>query len=420
LPDIYPKANYIDLTGGNLLFKGKVANPSSIGFHNRDLVLQIIEKKGQVSRAELAKLTHLSEPTISAIIEGFLQKDLVREMGPGASVGGRKPVIIEFNPGVGYVIGIDAGGTWTKIGISDFGGKFILKEKISSKELGLGEKAVFELAKRVNQVIEKCGMEKKKILGVGIAVPGIADQDKGMVSFSPVFQWHGFPLVKMFFSELDLPVFIENDLNASAIAEKQWGLAQEYQDFVFLGVSRGIGAGLILNSELYHGHFYAAGEVGYMILGTDCLKQKESPEDLALGRLESMVAEAGVVKRAKELGFTIKKEEKFRDNIMGFSAEDVVKAARDNNEIALQVLDEITDYLASAIINITLVVNPQAVVIGSSIEGAGEILAELLRNKTASSFLVKPLILPSSMGTDAGLIGAASLAAQNIKQTLIS
>lgn len=89
--------------------KNKAAQPTTIRNHNRRLVLVTLEKQGRISRADLAKLTRISEPTVSGIIEDFIRKGLVRELGPGATVSGRKPVLLEFDPASGYVIGIDVG-----------------------------------------------------------------------------------------------------------------------------------------------------------------------------------------------------------------------------------------------------------------------------------------------------------------------
>ncbi len=393
------------------------ARQVTIRNHNRNLVLQVIEKKGQIFRADLSKITRISEPTISGIVESFIQKGLVRELGFGESLGGRKPVLIEFNPRVGYVVGIDAGGTDIKLGISDLGGKFVFKKNFRSRDIGAREAAVSELADLILQIIEESHLEKTKILGVGLSVPAITDPEKGMVSFAPAFQWHNIPLGPMLSQRLGLAVSIENDVNAAALAEKQWGIAKDFHDFVFISIGTGIGAGLILNGELHRGYHYAAGEIGYTIVDVDWVRRQENPENLLFGCLESIAAAPGIIKRAKALGFRKTAAEE-RDNIE-FSAEDIFHSARNGDPIALQVLDEVTDYLAAGVINIALVVSPQAIILGGGVAEAGNVLLEPLRTKIQMVSPIKPQILLSSKHSDAGLIGAASLAVLKAKQDLI-
>jgi glucokinase len=396
------------------LIKSKAAKPVTIRNHNRSLILQTIEKKGRIFRADLAKLTQISEPTVSAIIENLLQKKLVRESGLGESKSGRKPVMIQFNPKAGFVIGIDAGGTYIKMGIADLGGRFIFKRRFLSNTIGLGETAIAGLANLVMQIIEESKIKPERILGLGLSVPGIADPEKGIVSFAPVFQWHEISISKILSQKLGMPVSIENDVNSAALAEKQWGVAQDFQDFVFVNIDTGIGAGLILNNELHGGYLNAAGEIGYTIVDISWLKHQANPESLTFGCLESLAGASGIVKRAQTLGFI-----KESDQPEELSVEEIFSAANQGDPIALKVVDEITDYLAVGMINAALIVSPQAIVLGGGIAGAGTILMESLQKKINAVSPIKPQILLSSMNTDAGLIGAASLAVRKAKQRLI-
>jgi glucokinase len=400
------------------LIKSKAAKPTTIRNHNRSLVLQIIEREGRIFRADLAKLTRMSEPTVSAIIGDFLQKKLVKDSGLGESTSGRRPFMIEFNPGVGYVVGIDAGGTNIKLGISDLGGNFIFKKRFPSKMIGTGEAAIAGLADLILRTIAESKVKPAQIFGIGLAVPGITDPEQGTVAYSPAFQWHEIAVRPMLFQKLHLPVFIENDVNSAALAEKCWGVAKSFQDFVFISLGTGIGAGLILNGELHRGYQYAAGEIGYTIVDIHWLKHQETAGRLSFGCLESMAAAAGIVRRAKELGFT-KAVTATKEKTATMVTEDVFDAAKQGEPIALQVIEEITDYLAAGIINIALIVSPQAVVLGGGIAGAGEILRDMLQRKVNAVSPIKPEILLSAMHADAGLIGAASLAVRKAKQRLI-
>jgi glucokinase len=395
------------------MLKNEAAQPTTIRNHNRRLVLETLEKNGRISRADLAKQTRISEPTVSGVIEDFIRKGLVRELGPGEATSGRRPVLLEFNPASGYVIGIDIGGTNIKMGLADLGGKLYCQKRIASKTIGGGETAIAGLTDLIFQIIAENHLEKTEILGVGLSVPGIVDPVQGRVSFAPAFGWQNFPVQQILMRQAGLEVAVENDVNAAAWAEKQWGVARDFQDFVFVSIGTGIGAGIILDGEIYRGHGYAAGEIGYSIVDLQWLKRQIDPENLSFGCLERLAAAPGIQNRGRALGFTPK------GSADSWSTEDIFYAAAEGDLLALQVVEEVTDYLAAGLINIALLLSPAAIVIGGGVSRAGAVLLEPLNRKIQTVSPIKPLLLMSAMPDDAGLNGSIALAVRQAKRKLV-
>ena len=307
------------------------------------------------------------------------------------------------------VAAIDVGGTNLKMGLSDLAGKFVFIRKLPAREMGTGRAAVPRLANLARQMIQESGLPPGSITGIGLVVPGVTDPELGMVSLAPAFGWQNLPIRDLLRDELGTPVYVENDVNAAALAEKRWGVGREFHDFVFLSLGTGIGAGIILNGQLYRGHLHAAGEVGNVIIDFRWLKQEHDRSDLGFGCLESLAGALGIIRRAEELGGI----GKWHHGAIEHTAEDVFDAARAGEPVASRVLEEVTDYLAVGIVNIAVLISPEAVVLGGGVARAGETLLAPLRAKVARWSPVQPIILQSSFHAEPGLVGAASLAASH-------
>lgn len=321
--------------------------------------------------------------------------------------------MIEFNPEAGFVVGVDAGGTNIKMGISDLNGRFRHKCKVPTRDLGFGAEAVPGIAGAVRELIAESGVPQEKVLAVGVAVPGVVDPETGEVSLSPQMGWDKIPLGKLLYEELAIPVVVENDVNAAALAEKHWGVGQDMNDFVFIAIGTGIGGGVIINGELYRGYSYAAGEVGYTITDLSWMKRENSE---GFGCLETFAAAQGILKRAIELWGT----RAGGGAAAPATVEEVFDLARAGDEVAKRVVEEVADHLAAGIINISVVLNPQAVVIGGGIANAGDVLLDPVKERLQRISPIRPQLLLSKMRADTGLIGAASIACRAAKQNLLS
>lgn len=234
---------------------------------NRSSVLRLIREKGPISRVDLAERTGLSRPTISNIVEELLKAKLVHEVGKGPSSGGKRPILLEFNTAAYYIIGALFEGTTLTAVVTDLEGSILLKGETEIVNT-TGSDTVERMIDFLTGLLEKGGISKKKLLGVGIGLPGVTDRENGTVSLAPSAGWiNRFPVKSALEDALNVPVIIENDVNAVALGEMWKGAGRDHKNLVVFHVGTGIGAGLVINGKIYRGSTGAAGEVGHLPIG---------------------------------------------------------------------------------------------------------------------------------------------------------
>ena len=385
-------------------------------------ILLTLQRKSPISRAEIARLSNLTPATVSRVVAELHKRGIIREQGPGVSIGGRRPVLIEFNPEAFYLAGIDLGITKVISVVIDLHGNILSKEKLDI-DINAGKDRIIEQMFTVTRRVFSNTNEliRNKLAGIGISLSGIIDTKKGLSVFSPSMpNWHNVPIVQLFQNEFHLPVFIENDARAMALAEARYGAGRDYDNLFCINIGHGIGSGIIINKELYRGKTLTAGEFGHMTLvpsgplchcgNRGCLDVMAGGHAIAASAIR--VVSSGVNTLIKEL---------VEGDIKKITAEVVALAAKEGDDIALQLLNEVGRYLGIAIASIINLLNPELIVIGGGVSKAGEFFFEEIKNvikKRAFTTMVKtPEIVTSSLNEDASSIGAAALVLYEIIST---
>ena len=388
--------------------------PALIRDINRSMVLETIEKEGPISRADISRLTKISSPTVSLVVEHFLKKGIVKEKGMGESSGGRKPTLIELNPNGGFVIGIDLGGTNIKLVLVGLDGKIVKKLKGPTINSSSKNKILDRLRELIHSVIDESDADRDLILGMGIGVSGVTDES-GRVSFAPALGWEDMPVRDLLKEEFKIPVAVENDVNAAALGEKLFGVGKTVKNFVFVAIGTGVGAGIIINGELYKGFANAAGEVGYLVMGDEYLKDYRK----GFGCFESLISGSAIAARganqmcsydSASMGIAFCQDK-------NITAKDVFEAAKRKDKVALKIVEEVSKYLAIGLGNISILLNPEMIVLGGGISKQEDILLEPLREMMVKITPIPPKIVISSLGDDTGVIGAAAIAWDLVKHT---
>ncbi|ABS59955.1 ROK family protein [Fervidobacterium nodosum] len=310
-----------------------------------------------------------------------------------------------------YVVGIDLGGTFFKVGLVDAeSGKILRKLERETKVNEGGDSVIQRMAEAVEEITE--GIE---YIGVGIGSPGSIDHDKGIVRFSPNFPgWVNFELGGLLSNKLNKPVFVENDANAFVLGEKWFGAGKGYNHIVALTLGTGVGGGVISHGMLITGHNGIGTELGHVIIepnGPQCGCGN-------YGCLEALASATAIRRMALE------GQKKFPESVIfqseNVDAKSVFEAAKMGDGLGKAIVDRVVNALSIGIANFIHIFNPEIIVVGGGVSRAGDILFEPIREK------VQHLVMPSFKGTykivqsplveEAGILGAASVILQNVNK----
>ena len=231
--------------------------------HNRALVLQTLYHSGAMSRADLSRETGLTRVTISDLVGEFIHDGIVVERGIRETTGpGKPPILIDIDREGHRIVGLDLSGTGAFEGaLMSLDGVVLERREVPRPD---GGTAAYEAVRALAE--ELIALSTVPVLGVGVGAPGIVRPD-GMVLNSPNLGWSDFPLERLLSAALDLPVLVRNDANAAVLAEYTFG--QGRPDMLLIKIGRGVGAGLISDSQPLVGSRFAAGEIGHVVVGTD-------------------------------------------------------------------------------------------------------------------------------------------------------
>ncbi len=384
---------------------------------NVSAVLRVIRDNGSLSRAEIAKLTGLTPASVTNITKILIEDKFLIESKIGESSGGRPPIILELNPDARYVIGIGIGVGVIDVVITNLSAKIISKKSMIIGDERYDYNLVFaELVNLINEVIELSNIERKNILGAGVALHGIVNAKSGESIHSLYYGWKNINIKKRLEDELQLAIYVDNDVRAMALGESLFGATKDISNFVTLNISNGIGAGIIINNTPYYGVDFSAGEIGHIAVELDGDKCNCGN----YGCLETVASNNNITKKAIKL---IKQGVsssliKDIDNINNLTIEDICNAAKSGDEMSITVLKEAARYIGIAITNLINILNPTAiVVVGEIFENttyAIDTLSEIVKNRGFKLSSENVRIIRSLLGRDASVIGAATLVIQEI------
>ena len=397
-------------------------NASYINRLNKVEVLRLIRESGKISRADIVKQTKLSAPTVTRIVDALINENLVVMVGEGDSTGGRPPKLIKFDGTSRYVIGIDLGTTSIRGAISDLEGLFITEIETPTDLQGGFQKIIQQVGQLINKLIKRSKLKEETILGVGLAVAGLINHKTGIVAYSPNFNWKNVDIKKELKKhiELNIPVFYDNVSRVTALGELLYGIGKEHKNFICVNVGYGIGAGIIIQGNLFYGFNGFTGELGHLVLDSN------SPyvgKDGIRGCLEALSSGYGIAEIAKTRISEGAKTQILQDignDLEKISAQVVINAAKAGDPLALEIFDFALHYLGIGVDTLIKLFDPEAIVFSGGLTKSGKVFFEKLQTnifKHQLSLEENNLqVLPSSFKEDATLIGAFSLIISKILQ----
>src|SRR5579863_1729273 len=370
------------------------ARPSLIRAMNEQLLLEHIRQRGPCSRAELARVSGLSKPTVSLALDNIERAGLVRIAGQRTGVPGRSARLYEIRPDAGLVLGLHLGHEYVRGAIADLTGEIRTRASLRAHATSVRAR----LAELADLLCANAGATRSAVTQTVIGSPGVYDPRRNAMKLTGGLRGWDRPAALTGLREaFGSSLVMENDVDAAALAERALGHGREAENFAFVHIGTGIGMGLILGGQLLRGAHGVAGEIAFLPMSGGM--GADEHEARKRGTLEAAASASGIVRAARHGGM--------RGPV---SARRVFAAAEGGDERAAAVVAEEARLVARAVCAVITVVDPELIVLGGGI-GRAPGFAEAVRRELEQIAPVLPAIRVSALGTDAVVDGCLTAGA---------
>ncbi|HEX8230478.1 MAG TPA: ROK family transcriptional regulator [Chloroflexia bacterium] len=382
-------------------------------------VLEALRRQVAVSRTDISRLTNWSRPKVTAVVNRMIDRGVLMEVGEGESQGGRRPQLLRLNSDLGYVVGIDIGATSIDLAVADLNSHVLLRDSGPADVRQEPTVLLGEVKRRLSDMLRKGGVRAEEIIGIGVGLPGPVDFARGVLVAPPLMPgWGNYP-IRGFFHNLFPNAFVsvDNDVNMMALGELRAGAGKGIDNFLFIKIGTGIGAGIICHGLVHRGSTGSAGDIGHISVdrtGPTCHCGN-------IGCLEIMAAGPAIADRAAEAartgasGILARKLEARGGHLR---TEDVGTAAREGDRVALEIIQSSGQMVGDVLAGLVNFFNPSLVLIGGGVSHIGNQLLASIRQEVlrrSTSLATRELVISySPMGQDAGVTGAIHLALDHL------
>ena len=380
-------------------------------------ILEVIRKNGPISRTDISKVTELNIVTVSNYVNHYIKKGLVIEGELDESTGGRKPVLVELNSKAGYIVGVGLNmmsivGVLVDLEIN------VIAELKRERPPENSEAVIERMVEMAAEIIQKAEIDKEKIVGVGVGVPGILDERGRTIRWPQSLGEKDLSVClsikDTFERRLNIPTFVENDANAAVLGEKWLGLDRDVRHMLYM--FSGVGCGVLINGEIYRGATGAAGELGI----NSQKASKEYAQDIAtqLGRWEMDIGMVSRARAALEKGTKSVLKDFVSGDLSKLSFKEIVRGVKEKDDLCLKIVEQAGNDLGKKIAFLVNLLNPEIVVIGGGIEDCGAPLLDAIKlaikewSVEEASSQVK--IIPSAFGENAVALGVVGIVAREV------
>ncbi|MEC0091082.1 ROK family protein [Paenibacillus macquariensis] len=358
---------------------------------NKSLVLHTVRKHFPLSRSSVSVMTGLNKATVSTLVAELCEQQLVIEVGPGQSSGGRKPLMLHFNNMAGTVIGIELRVKQLSAVLCDLKGDIILVRDFTLEHHGLAY-VLDTMKDLIAELISVAPSTPYGTVGIGIGVPGMVDE-QGILLFAPNLGWEMVELQQILETYFAIPVTLDNEANAGAVGELNFGAAQDVSHLLYVSAGSGIGSGIIIDGKLYKGARGYAGETGHM-----CIEADGKPCSCgSRGCWELYASE-------KTYDTSVFK-------LPAHNTQDLIRCAKQGNIEAIRHFEQMGRYLGVGVTNLINSFNPELIIIGGALSEAEPWLAtsmnEVVAERTLPYHKQQLQITFSKLGSRGTMIGAA-------------
>ncbi|MGO8947770.1 MAG: ROK family protein [Ktedonobacterales bacterium] len=415
------RSNGVLAGGGHASYSRRATDLHGLREANRLRVLNHIRSTGPLARVTIAERTGLSRTTVGGIVDALLKEGFVREGSTqsAAPSGGRRAVLVHFNESAGHILGADLGRSHLTLLATDLAAN-VLARASGPFDCGLGAEVCLPvLVEKIRSFVATCSIPWDSVVGLGLAIPGPMDARQRMLVSPPRMPgWHGVDIHRYVQRELKLPTFIGNDANMGALGESRFGAGRGITDFAYVKLATGIGCGLVIGGNVYHGSHGAAGELGHVTIDEDgplcdCGNR---------GCLEAMAGAPLIVEDAlhatslrRNQGDAAADRHNVSPLLSGsghIDVADVVMAALDGDAASRAAIERAGELIGIGLATLVNLFNPTVILLDGSVTRAEQLALNPIQKALGSRSLraaSKQLqIAPGELGDNAIALGAVA------------
>lgn len=397
--------------------KRPAGKPELLKEINRELAFDLLRSARSISRPQLATGTGLSRATIAILADELLAAGLIEKQGLGNSSGGRPPVILKFNPDAAWAIGACMHEYDWHLVLTNLDAT--VRHRVDLHTGGGSPASAIEVLQQGVQQLVRNVNGRRLLPAIGLGTPGLVDIHSGVIKLAADLGWADVPFAAMVEQRLGMKAYIANRSKVGALAELWYGAGKGLRDLIYISIGTGVSAGIIHEGKLYLGANSSAGELGHMTVLPDgplcpcgnhgCLQQLVS---------EEAVARSARRRLRRHTDSTLRRLAGHHPEVI--TAQHVFTAAEQGDALALEVVAETASYLGIAVANLINLFNPELILLGGPVGQASQDLADAIQREVRLRALSYPLsavrILRSSLGSEAGAVGASALVLQHAGQ----
>lgn len=373
---------------------------------NRSIILNKIRTDSPISRAQIAKDTKLTPPTVSSNVKALIEQGIVVESELGVSQGGRKPTMLLINNDGFFVVGVDVGPQMINCVLTDLAGNIIVR---TSNELHMSITNIefLDILKNcIGMVLSNSSIQLDKVIGIGVAMHGVVEVDTGVSLFAPNLGLTNIPIKEELERVFDLEVKVENDARVMALGESWFGDHGKVDQMLAVNLGRGVGAGIVLDGKLFHGAQDIAGEIGHMTIDI----HGELCECGNRGCLQTLTTGSAISKLAKQ---ALSVDNQYEGDLSLLTAEKVYELACSGNEVCIAVLKNTGNTIGIGLTNLIHIINPSKIVLGGGVMKSSQFLVPAIdaaiEQRALTPMAKQTKVAVSKLGDDATIIGAIAL-----------
>ncbi|MEC0257447.1 ROK family transcriptional regulator [Paenibacillus lautus] len=381
---------------------------------NRSKVLNKIRTEGPISRIDLAKKNKLSPSTVASAVQELIKEGYVSEIGTGSSSGGRKPILLKFNPDNHYLFAVAITNSVMMLARMNLEARVLQKE--THPLTGLQGEAVVERLLSLMDDFMTGQEDLERCVGISITVPGIVSDSQGMVHYNTKLRMTDVPMKRMVEERYGLRTWVENDMNSVVLAERRFG-DYAFANLIYISIGDGLGSGILINDHLLRGKHGGAGEFGHTSMNRSGIRC----ECGNVGCLDSYISWIAVYSRiitAIATGRPTLIQEMSGGDYSQIVPSVFKEALRRGDKLARDLNEEVAELLGAAIVNLVNMFNPEALILGGDMAHGNPELLEMVRSyidRHALPILKEDMVFGlASLGEDEKLMGAASVLLQDL------